>query len=418
MRIGILSQWYDPEPGPAQLPGALARELASRGHQVDVLTGFPNYPSGEIAEGYRQSWNHVEAKDGVRVHRTPLYASHGSSPIGRSINYGSFGLSAAIAARSAFDDVDALWVSNSPPTVALPMWRTIRRRRAPVLLHILDLWPDNVISSGLLTSSSAARGVAKVIHRWNDRMYLSADHIAGISPGIVETIADRGVARDKLSYIPMWANEHDFYPGAEATERQERNVPDDEVVVLYAGTIGRTQSIDSLVVAVNHYPVDAPRLHLWIAGSGVEEQEIKALAAKSARENVSISFLGRVPGDRMAGLMASADLHFVGLRDDANSQITMPSKMQATLATGRAVLIATGGDAENVIVAGECGIAAKPGDPASIGAALQTGACLGRPGLARLGANAREAYQSQFSLAAGTTRVESLLEQLTRRGDR
>lgn len=408
----MLTQWFDPEPGPARLPGALARSLVDRGHEVQVVTGFPNYPDGVVHPPFRQRWNHDETWHDIAVRRVPLVPSHSSSVAGRLTNYGSFGLTAAIKGVTALKDVDALWVSNSPVTVALPMWRAIRRYRLPVLLHVLDLWPDNVISSDLIASHRTARSVANGIHAWNRRMYASADHVAAISPGIVGTIARRGVPESKLSYIPMWANESDFRPVDGEPTRRAMGLGADTVVVLYAGALGRTQAIDTLLTAAQRYPSSGPNIEVWVAGSGVEEATLRRHAEGLDHPRVRTKMLGRIPGHEMANVMAAADVHYVGLRADANSQITMPSKVQATLACGRAMIIAVAGDARNVVLEADAGLPADAGDPQSVTAALTDAARLGRHGLAELGRNARTYYESTFSLASGTDRVEAVLQTL------
>ena len=86
MKFGVYSQWYDPEPGPASLPGVYARALAGRGHDVSVLTGFPNYPSGHLYPGYSGRRPLSETLDKIDVHRVPLYPNHGRSGLGRLAN--------------------------------------------------------------------------------------------------------------------------------------------------------------------------------------------------------------------------------------------------------------------------------------------------------------------------------------------
>lgn len=414
MRIGMLTQWFDPEPGPARLPGALARSLVERGHDVQVVTGFPNYPSGEIHDGFRQAWRHDEVWHGVKVRRVPLYPNHGESVLGRLANYGSFGASALVRGVPAWRDIDVLWVSNSPVTVALPMWRAIRRYRVPTLLHVLDLWPDNVISSEMVPSRGAVRAIVGGVHRWNARMYASADHVAAISPGIAKTIVERGVPANKVSYLPMWADESNFHLADGAAVRRKHGAPTDRVVVLYAGTLGRTQAIDSLIEGAHRYDPSAPPIDIWIAGGGIEEDRIRQMLGKVEHPRVRTRFLGRVPASRMAEVMAAADIHYVGLRGDANSRITMPSKVQATMACGRAMLIAVSGDAETVVMSVGSGIRADARDPETIADGLASASLLGRAGLSAMGSRARVAYDRDFSLSAGTDRVEATFRSITK----
>ena len=300
-------------------------------------------------------------------------------------------------------------MSNSPVTVGMPMWRIARLQHIPMVLHILDLWPDNILSSGLVSNAIASRAIESAVHSWNRSMYGRAKHIAGISPGIVDLLASRGVPEEKLNYIPMWANEDAFFPSSDTSMRALLGVDDECVVALYAGTLGRTQDIETLIRACLEYPDSAPPLECWIAGSGVEEGNLKREAAAASKPNVNIRFLGRIPGAEMKSVMASADVHFVGLRDDSNSRITMPSKIQATMASAKPIIIAIPGDAENAVVKSGSGFRADPGSVASVASALVDAAKSGRASLLQMGLAGRQYYETQFSLRAGSERIEELL---------
>lgn len=415
MKIGMITQWYEPELGPARLPGSLARKLVDRGHEVHVLTGYPNYPSGKIMSGYRQKWSFVEQISGVNVHRVPLFPSHSSSVTGRVANYASFAISARAKSLNILGDCDALWVSNSPTTVALPMWKLISKTGAPTLLHILDLWPDNVQSSGFLESPRAEQLAVSAINRWNTKLYGSASHIACISPGVLEALVERGVERDKLSFVPMWAtNEEEIGNYRRLREDSVSDRDGVEIRVLYAGNIGSTQTVDALVRAADYYPADAPPIRIDIVGSGTEENRVKDLAATRNRSNFEISFYGRVSDTELATFMSHGDIHYVGLRDDRNSHLSIPSKVQSTLAWGKPLLVSMKGDTSTFISSGRAGIVAKPEDPSSIAEALVEVSRLGRAGLAALGNNSRILYEQEFSLDAAANKLESVLESIVR----
>lgn len=408
MRLGILSQWFDPEPGPASLPGVLARALVDRGHDVQVVTGFPNYPTGTVPEGYRIRRRQDETIGGVEVRRVALYPSHGTSSAKRLANYFSFGASASISGVGAFRDVDALWVYASPLTVSWPIWAA-RLLGVPAVLHALDLWPDTLAVSGFDRGGLSSRPAASLLSAWSRSMYRSADIVAYNSAGVGDVLAARGIDRDRLAYVPLWTDEEIFRPGG-LDLRAELGVADDTVVLLYAGTIGAAQGLGSLVDACAQ--VADRRFLCLIAGSGPSEAELAERVRRVGAEN--IRFLGRVPSDRMTDLVATADLCYIGLRPHPLSAITMPSKTQSVLAAGRPALVAAQGDVARVIAESGAGWAVAPDDVAAIADRIRAACGLGRAGLAGLGARGRAYYDTTFSVRRGVDRIEELLARVAR----
>ncbi|GAA4994794.1 glycosyltransferase family 4 protein [Actinopolymorpha pittospori] len=405
MRVGLLSQWFDPEPGPASLPGVLARGLAKRGHEVRVLTGFPNYPTGRLMSGYRMARRMEETLEDVRIRRVALYPSHDASPVHRVATYGSFAMSAIVSGVDALRDLDAVWVSNSPITVSLPMWFVRYVHKVPVVLHVLDLWPDSVRASGLVAPGRTLRALERGMSAWCRGMYRSAGRIAYISPGVGDLLQRRGVAKEKLVYIPMWADESALTPAANDM-RAELSIGPDQTVLVYAGTLGETQGLTALVDACAAV-VDDRRLVCLVAGSGVAEESLRQRARTSGATN--IRFLGRLPKERMPALMATGDVHFVGLRPTSMAAYTMPSKVQATLASGRAMLVAGEGDVATVARQSGAAVTVLPDDPVAIAAGIRAMCDLGRDELRDMGRQGRAYYARTFSVEAGVERVEAAL---------
>lgn len=403
MRVGLLTQWYDPEPGPASLPGVLARGLLDRGHDVQVLTGFPNYPTGKLAPGYRMARRLDEDRDGVRVRRVALYPNHDAAAHRRFANYASFGSSAVLSGLDAMKGIDALWVYNSPITVAWPMWWLHRRWGIPVVLHVMDLWPDTVLASGFAHGGALYGALSKGLDAWCSAMYRTAFAVAYISPGMGSVLTERGVSVDKLAYVPVWADESVFKP-SRADLRSELGIAEDTVVLLYAGTMGVAQGIETLVEACAK--IDDPRFTCLITGSGVTEMALRRQAERIAP---NIRFLGRLPKEQLTSLMATGDLHYVGLRPHTSSSVAMPSKVQATLAAGRALLISAEGDAAAVGTDSDAAFVVPPGDPEAVADSIRAACRSGRSHLQVLGRSARKYYESTFSLERGVTRVEALL---------
>lgn len=411
LRVGILSQWYDPEPGGAAIPAALARELASRGHDVSVITGFPNYPIGRVYPGFRMKARLDTESDGIRTRRVALYPSHDGSVRGRLLNYGSFAATATTIGIPALRQVDVLWVYNSPASIAVPMWASRLVLRIPHVLHIMDLWPDSILETSFGRSTAGLTTVQHALNAWCNAMYRHAAAIAYITPGIGDELVRRGVSRAKLHYAPVWADALAAEP-AQSAERSAWESEGDELLLLYAGTLGAAQGLDVVLDTLDLLR-NKCRITFLVAGTGTERDSLEAKAQYLGLHNVH--FLGQVPREDIGNVMASADLHLVVLKDTPLSRITLPSKIQTTLACGRPFLAIVGGDAAEVARHSGAGIVAEPGNVESIASALLRAAALGKAQLSDMGLEGKRYYEAEFSLAKGVDRIETILQEAARR---
>ncbi|TOF61791.1 glycosyltransferase WbuB, partial [Vibrio parahaemolyticus] len=117
MKILLLTQWFEPEP---TFKGLLfAQELRRQGHEVEILTGFPNYPGGKVYDGYKILPYQKEILDGFTIHRAPLYPSHDSSAIKRILNYLSFSVSSTIIGLLKVRSVDVIYSYHPPLTTSI-----------------------------------------------------------------------------------------------------------------------------------------------------------------------------------------------------------------------------------------------------------------------------------------------------------
>jgi glycosyltransferase involved in cell wall biosynthesis len=410
MRLGMLTQWFDPEPGPAAVPGVLARGLAGRGHGVRVLTGFPNYPHGSVYDGYRQALRHVETTaPGVEVRRVPLYPSHDDRVVNRAANYLSFAGSAATRASRYLGDADAVWVYNSPATVGAVAAHLRRRRRAPFLLHVMDVWPDSVLASAMLGSRRARQVAERALTALVSHTYDAASVIAVTSPGQLDLLRSRGVPGDKLRYVPVWADEEIFHPRPADRDLLPESARDASLVLMYAGSLGHVQNLEASVEAAA-----AARdvgVHLVLVGGGIAEPALRARAADLRAENVH--FLGAVPPAAMGPLSAAADVHLVSLADTPLLRVTMPSKVQAIMAMGRPIVAACAGDAAATVTGAGAGVAVTPGSVQELTATLRDLASA-TSALTDMGTAARRHYLQEFSRDGAVAAVESLLVEVAR----
>lgn len=404
MKIGLLSQWYEPEP--QTVPQVLARELAHRRYPVRVLTGFPNYPHGRLFDGYRMSWRRDEVVSGLPVRRVALFPSHDASRLGRMTNYGTFAASASLWGTGWFKDIEALWVYNSPPTVGLPTWLIKARYRPRVVLHIMDLWPESLTVSGFGRSMVKWRWLERGLERWLAKTYEMADSIACTSRRQIDLLVQRGVPRDKLTYAPLWVDETIFRPTPRDEELSKSLGLEGKRVLLYAGAIGEAQGLEVLVEACDRLK-DTREFYCVIAGSGIAEARLREEVANKDLKN--IRFLGRWPTADMTRLMSVGDVHLVILRADPLAEVAMPAKLPATLACGKPVIVAARGEAEGVVSRSHSGWTCGPGDADELEASIRLAIGADESELARIGRRARATYEAEFAVKIGVERIEQLL---------
>src|ERR1700761_8313366 len=183
MRILYLTQWFEPEPH--NIKGLkFVRALKAAGHEVTVVTGFPNYPSGRVYPGYRVKLIQRERIEGVDVVRLALYPNHDTSSLRRSLNYLSFFLSALAYLLVRRQPFDRCYVYHPPITVGLAAAVAGLVRPLPFIIDIQDLWPDTLAATGMAGGRRLTRPVG-----WLCKfVYARAQAIVAQSEGIRTTL--------------------------------------------------------------------------------------------------------------------------------------------------------------------------------------------------------------------------------------
>ncbi|SMO82303.1 glycosyltransferase family 4 protein [Propioniciclava tarda] len=404
--VCYITQWYPPEPvGPSHW---IPEKLATAGLEVRVLTGIPNWPTGEVAAGY-QAWKPMrELVNGLRVRRTPLYPSHDSSAVRRFLNYASWALSATFFGLNDLRRSDIAIVHSSPATAALPAMAARLLFKRPYVLMIQDLWPDSIYSSGFLASKRARRVLDATVGRFVARSYAWAAHITVLSPSMKALLITRGVPADKITLVYNWIDENALAPApADPELRESLGISPDDFVAMYAGAHGPAQGLDVLLDAMALVPTDS-RIHLVMVGDGIDAPRLKARATALGLDN-KVHFVGRVPQDRMPSMMAAADIQVACLKDTELFRVNMPSKIQTVLALGQPLLAVMAGDPAHVVDAAGAGWSADPNDAASVSAALQSASKQDSATMAAMGDAGRQAYFDQMASRVGAKLLSDVI---------
>lgn len=400
MRILFLTQFFEPEP---TLKGLVfAKSLLKEGHQVTVITGFPNYPGGKIYEGYRIKLFQKEFIQGVKVWRVPLYPSHGPSKIGRLLNYLSFCISSFLALIVLSFKNDVIYVYHPPATVGASAALASLITQKPFVYDIQDLWPDTLTATGML-SNQKILSIIKKICSW---IYSRAAHIVVLSPGFKKLLIERGVPEHKIEIIYNWCDEQALLENNLKTKAD--SIDENRFNVIFAGNMGKAQALDTLLEAAEKVFHQNSKILFTLIGSGLELDHLKLESEKRQIKNVQ--FLPRKPMSEMGNILISAHVLVVHLKKDPLFEITIPSKTQAYLAMGRPIVMAVAGDASALIKEAQAGLAILSENSEAMAQSILKMSLLPLEELSAMGKKGQNFYFEKLSLKVGTLKFIDLFE--------
>jgi glycosyltransferase involved in cell wall biosynthesis len=401
MRIVYLTQWFDPEPGVIKGP-RFVHALQAGGHEVTVVTGFPNYPLGRLYPGYRMRPITRETIDGVSVVRLPLYPSHDGSSLHRALTFLSFFLSALAYCLMRRARYDLAYVYHPPITVGLAAALAGLVRRLPFVLDIQDLWPDTVAATGM----GGGRWIARLLGPACRLVYRRAAAIVVQSEGMRQTLIARGVPPEKITVVHNWAD-LDPLPGPMACP------PPEGLTIVYGGNLGRAQALATVVDAAALIERRRRDIRILLYGAGIDAAMLRD---RARRAGVTIlEFRERIPRHEIAHVFARADALLHHLAADPLFEITIPSKTQVYLAMGRPIIAGIAGEAAALLRQSGAALVVPPMDSAALARAICQLAALPHAEREAMGQAGRRFYHRTLSFERGLARTLALIEGTNRR---
>jgi len=407
MRFLILTQYFPPEIGAPQIRlAAMARELVRQGHEVEVVTALPNYPSGKIFPEYQGSFMIKERMyNDIIVHRTWVYPAMGAG-IKRLLNYSSFAVTSLFGLVQA-QRPDYLFVESPPLFLSIPayLWAWLWRRNVPIILNIADLWPDTIYQLGLMKQGINLR-LARILEQWS---YRKARFITVVTEGMRGIlIKEKRVPPEKILFLPNGVDVHMFLPRKYNDRLAVELGLQSKKVILYAGTLGIVHGLETAIYAIHQVRKYIPQVMLVFIGDGTMKKELQRLVtALSLSENVL--FLEPASPEYVAQLFSIADIGLAMHRSIPLLKSARSSKIFPIMASGKPVLYSGEGEGARLVQQAQAGIVVPPENPEALAKAIYK--LISNPRLAHeLGRKGRSFVEKNFSWS---TLVKNWLVQLS-----
>jgi len=400
MKFLIFSQHFPPETvATGRRALDLAEALASRGHQVTVITGVPNHPSSLNRPFCESPPIEEMAQAGYRVLRVPVFRSEDPRTRNRIFTYATFALASAWAGVRQ-EAPDAI-VAISPLPTGLAAMLVHWRHRKPLIFDLQDIWPDSALAVGVVQSSL----VLRVLRQAERFFYRRCALIVCITQGFRRYLLGLGVAPDRLAVIHNGVDWKVFADAAADQDFRQSHYSDGKFVVGYAGNIGLAQGLDTLLDAAELLQ-DEPVKFLMV-GEGTDKTRLQTMVR--IRGITNVKFLEGVPRKRVPAVLAACDSLLLMLRNDPLFEITVPSKLYEYMAAGKPVICSVGGEAATLVEKFHCGISVLPSDGTALAGAIRK--LRADPALCReMGERGKRCARETFPCDLMMARYEELIE--------
>lgn len=398
MRILFLTMYYKPDSAATGIVMAsLAEELAERGHSVYVVTSMPHYSTNSVWKEYRGKGWLRERQGKIQVHRVWSYVPPDKDKLlPRFFSYLSFTLFSTFASLLLPRPDVILTPSPSPPlTNGVSAYLLGKLRGVPLVSNIQDIYPDVAIRMGVMKSPAVIRAY-KALERF---VYANSQAVTVISEGFKENLLAKSVPASKLAVIPNFIDVNLFSPRPRHNSFSAEQGWDDKFIVLFAGNIGMSQGLESVMEAAARL-ADLPDLLFAVVGNGASKPSLMAQVAKMELANVQ--FLPYQPHDRVPEMYSAVDIGLVPLRRGFTND-SVPSKLFTIMGVARPLIasVDSGSETAHIVTEAECGLCVEPEDPQALADAIrklysdrQLAAQMGKQGRAFV-----EAHYTQESVA-------------------
>lgn len=361
--ILLVSFRYPPETGAAATRlEALTTRWAKRGHDVTVLTTTPDYPDGEVYEGYHNEWLRRERRDGVEVVTTKsLPSSPSDHLLRRAIKYLWFTLYATLVGTIWLDRRDVVLATSPQPFAGLAGLAIARVRRVPFVFEVRDLWPESLVAMGEVDDET----VIGILDRMTDFLYARADRVSVVAPGMQEVVVEGGADPADV-WLHTNGIDHEFFDPAGADEVDERDLFADNFVLSYVGTVGKAQGLEVVLEVAERLRAEEGYDDVVFAfvGFGSRYDDLAARADERGLEN--LVFLGRRPKAEIPAYLAASHAAFIHTEGEDAFETMIPMKLYEALGAGLPVVMGARGDAVEILERADAGIAVTPGDADAI----------------------------------------------------
>ena len=370
MRILFVSQYFPPEMGaPAARVYELSQNWVAQGHDVTVLTGFPNHPTGILHSEYRSKWKRLVYKEhlsGIQVVRVWLLPLPNRKGYERILNYSSYSFASCVA--GTFMARPEVVVATSPQLlVGISGWWLAKVNRVPFVFDVRDLWPESLTAVGVAGKHAA---LYKMLGYTAEFLYRRCDRLVVVTQAFQDHLVENwGIPPKKISVVENGVETELFTPHGSDGIRREFGLGE-KFIVSYIGTLGIAHGLDTLLETARQFQKQKPEIAFLLVGEGAEKEKLSSVAIKGGLKN--LIFLGEQKRELIPAIIRGSDVCLVLLKKSDIFKTVIPTKMLEFMSCGRPVIVAVDGQAREIVENAQAGLYVEPENANELASAILT----------------------------------------------
>ena len=403
MRILVVTQYFWPENFRIN---DLVLAMGERGHQITILTGEPNYPSGKFFTEYLADKAAFSNFGESPVIRIPVLARK-NNRLSLFLNYLSFIISASTVGvwklrKKSFDIIFVY--EPSPITVGIPAAILRKIKKAPLAFWVLDLWPQTLHAVGIVKSKIILNFIGNLVKF----IYSQCDLILAQSRSFITHIRQYAPASVPVKYFPNWAES--IFENFPSEPAQEINKKPGDFIIMFAGNLGEAQDFPAILKAAELLKSNKNIRWIILGDGRMKEWIAQEILSRDLQEKVEL--VGSYPLDRMPSFFMHADALLVTLKDQPIFAMTIPGKLQSYLASGIPVVGMINGEGHALINDNEVGKCVASGSPSELARVVMEMVATPISERSEMGARGKALYKNEFSRSILIEKVENILSSL------
>ena len=365
MHILFLTDNFPPESNaPANRTFEHARQWVASGHRVTIITCAPNFPEGQLFEGYKNRWFQTELMDGITVIRVWSFMTRNAGFVLRLLDFFSFMVSGFLGGLRV-RDADII-IGTSPQFFTVcAAYCLAKVKQRPFVFEMRDIWPESLQAVGMSNAGLSVRLAAPLA----DYLYRRADHLIVVTHSFKAYLQDRGVSGERITVIPNGVDPDMFFPSSADISLQQELQLEDKFVVGYLGTHGLAHGLESVVEAARlaGQTDDLTAVHFITVGAGAQFDRIEEIAS----DLDNFTMIGQVSRADILRYWSLLDASLIHLKASPLFESVIPSKMFEAMAMGVPLLHGVGGESADIVRTSRSGVCFAAEQPEALLSAIR-----------------------------------------------